>query len=111
VTALRNKYELSKLQNFNEGIKNPRFSKNGEYGRDVKPIKYKFEPIVIMNPTTTDLMYKNENNITLEGGLKVNGYGTEDNEVYIDTQGYVWGKGENDTMNKLGPLKDLGVQF
>ena len=111
MTALRNKYEVSKLQDFNEGIKNPRFSKNGEYGRDVKPMKYKFEPIVIMNPTTTDLMYKNENNITLEGGLKVNGYGTEDNEVYIDTQGYVWGKGENNSMNKLGPLKDLGVQF
>jgi hypothetical protein len=47
----------------------------------------------------------------LEGGLKVNGYGTEGNEVYIDTQGYVWGKGENNSMNKLGPLKDLGVQF
>ena len=64
-----------------------------------------------MNTTTTDLMYKNENNITLEGGLKVNGYGTEDNEVYIDTQGYVWGKGENNSMNKLGPLRDLGVEF
>mgnify|MGYP003117571746 CR=1 FL=1 len=114
MTALRNKYELTKLQDFNEGVKNPRFSNTGEYGRDVKPMKYKFEPIVIMNPTTTDLMYKNENQIKLNDDgatVTVNAYGEEGNEVYIDTQGYVWGKGENDSMNKLGPLKDLGVQF
>ena len=65
-------------------------------------------------------MYKNENQIKLNDDgatVTVNAYGEEGNEVYIDTQGYVWGKGENDpqtnkpTMNKLGPLNDLGVKF
>ena len=120
LTAIRNKYQLTKLQEFNEGIKDKRFSNAGEYRRDVKSMSYKFQPVAIINPNTINLMYKNENQIKLNDDgatVTVNAYGEEGNEVYIDTQGYVWGKGENDpqtnkpTMNKLGPLNDLGVKF
>ena len=114
LTAIRNKYQLSKLQDFNEGIKDKRFSKEGEYRRDVKSMSYKFQPVAIINPNTIDLMYKNENQIKLNDDgatVTVNTYGEEGNEVYIDTQGYVWGKGKNNTMNKLGPLNKLGVEF
>jgi len=111
LTAIRQKYELSTLQDFNEGIKDKRFSEEGEYGRKVKPMTYKFEPIAVMDPSTTDLLYKNENQFELDGGVIVNGYGPKENQIFIDTKGYVHKMDGEGEMSLLGPLNKLGVEF